>query len=85
MPDRPYQIGSLLLIDDGTAWPVLPSEEDYGALEAIEDRSIRYRIRRFLEAYAHLAGHPAGTESAIGSLRSLRRAVKACPSGGDRD
>lgn len=32
-------------------------------------------LRAAMEAYDHLARHPAGTESAVGSLRSLRRAV----------
>ena len=34
-------------------------------------------IREAVSAYAHLAEHPAGTESAVQSLRSLRRAVVA--------
>ena len=32
-------------------------------------------IRGAIMAYDHLARHPAGTESMVGSLRSLRRAV----------
>lgn len=34
-------------------------------------------VRSAVEAYAHLAEHPAGTESAVQALRSLRRAVAA--------
>lgn len=34
-------------------------------------------VRSAVEAYDHLASHPAGTESAVLSLRSLRRAVVA--------
>ena len=34
-------------------------------------------LRSAVEAYYHLAAHPAGIESVIGSLRSLRRACAA--------
>lgn len=33
-------------------------------------------VRAAVEAYDHLARHPAGTESAVQSLRALRRAVR---------
>ena len=34
-------------------------------------------VRSAVEAYDHLTRHPAGTESMVQSLRSLRRAVVA--------
>ena len=34
-------------------------------------------VRSAVEAYDHLTRHPAGTESAVQTLRSLRRAVVA--------
>lgn len=36
-----------------------------------------WTIREVVSAYWHLAAHPAGTESTVQTLRSLRRAVAA--------
>jgi len=73
---RPRQVGRSLLLDDGTAWPALAGQDLYDAIESIPHPQ-RYHARAILSAYAHLAAHPAGTESAVKSLRSLRRAVVA--------
>lgn len=71
-------------LDDGTWWPDLDA-----ALFAAADRA-RYapdqldsvdamRLAKVVDAYSHLAAHPAGTEAAIKTLRSLRRAVRSTP------
>ena len=75
--DRPRKVGRSLLLDNGTTWPDVPDERLRDAVDGIEDRATRYHLRAILGAYDHLAAHPAGTNSAVQSLRSLRRAVQA--------
>lgn len=68
-------------LPDGTVWPCgkraaeLADECRTGA----PTDSQWQEIVTILEAYYHLVDHPAGTESAIGSLRLLRRAERLCP------
>jgi len=68
-----------LQLPDGSTWP----EPDCPALaesmwkarwnmRALTQDDC-YRILAVAEAYQHLAAHPAGTESVVAKLRSLRR------------
>lgn len=77
--NRPRRAGSTLLIDNGTAWPdpLAHHEAIHDAVSRIPDKVVRYHVTAMIGAYQHLAAHPAGTESAVQSLRSLRRAVRA--------
>lgn len=75
---RPRRVGSVLLIDNDTTWPdpFAHREQVNDAVEAIPDHTARHHVRSIINAYRHLAAHPAGTEAAVQSLRSLRRAVR---------
>ena len=79
-------MSNYLRIDNGTTWPDPRAGNDVidrlgGPVGLGEEwtgeisKTDLYTLRAIVSAYSHLAEHPAGTESAIGSLRSLRRAV----------
>lgn len=72
------------LLDDGTAWASREAarsviERHHHALPADYDAS------SVAGAYLHLVAHPAGVESAIQSLRSLRRAFAAAAKSNRRE
>ena len=58
--------------DNGTVWP-----NPFIDPRDLEEPARTHHINAVLSAYSHLAAHPAGVESCIASLRSLRRAVRA--------
>jgi len=77
--DRPRKIGDALRLDDGTTWtdPRECQEDIDDLLASLPDGRLKWALRGHVIAYRHLAWHPAGTESVVRSLRSLRRAMKA--------
>lgn len=60
-----------LTLDDGTVWP-----NPYIDPRDLDEPARTHHIAAVLRAYHHLAAHPAGVESCLASLRSLRRAVR---------
>jgi hypothetical protein len=72
-----------LRLDNGTSWPApLHDDELSDKLNCYLHETVTltrheaWALREIVGAYAHLSAHPAGTESAVKSLRSLRRAVR---------
>lgn len=61
-----------LVLEDGTVWP-----NPYVDPRELDEPQATHHVNAVLGAYGHLAAHPAGVESCIGSLRNLRRAVRA--------
>jgi len=67
---------------DGTRWPDPSSEAlseaahtaRYGLATLTQSQA--FHLCAAVEAYCHLATHPAGTESVVAQLRMLRRALK---------
>jgi hypothetical protein len=71
-----------LRLDNGTLWSAPLTDPElldklncYDAETVTLTRREAWALRDIVGAYDHLASHPAGTESAVQSLRSLRRAV----------
>lgn len=72
MVERSSRAGHSIFIDDGTTWP-----DPFFDIREMDEPQRTFYINAVLGAYRHLAAHPAGTESCVKSLRSLRRGVKA--------
>lgn len=71
MAEQPRKFGHSIQLDDGTMWP-----DPYLDYRELDEPQRTFHIHAVIEAYGHLAAHPAGTESCVKSLRALRRAVK---------
>lgn len=72
-----------LRLDNGTSWPAPLNDEEladklncYHSETVTLTRNEAWALRSIVGAYDHLATHPAGVESAVKALRSLRRAVR---------